>query len=152
MKGWGPSGHPIPSCWSPPHATATSSTLGQYFFTASQTGTSHHPAHRVAPRAEARAPLSITAEAQSQGGMRKQFLAFGHVCHHDRGRPNRQCPIAVGSQCCLHGMRIPFVLVIGCQGARNTPLRNRLRPHFRSSSRGSQNAVERPDTIVNNMQ
>ena len=44
-------------------------------------------------------------------GMRKPFLAIAIVSCHNWGRPDRQCPIAIGSQRCLHGMRTLLVLV-----------------------------------------
>ena len=37
-------------------------------------------------------------------GMHKPFLAIAVVSCHDQGRPDRRCPIAIGSQRCLHGM------------------------------------------------
>ena len=85
-------------------------------------------------------------------GICKQLVAFAVISHHNRAHPDRWCPLPVGSQRCLHSMRIPLVLSAGSQGASNSPLRNWLRCHCLSSIRRSQNVVERSDTIVNNKQ
>ena len=50
---------------------------------------------------------------RNPGGMRKPFLAIAVVSCRDRGRPDRRCPIAIGSQRCLHGMRTPLALAGG---------------------------------------
>ena len=96
--------------------------------------------------------LSYLPPQSNPRGMCKQVLTIIIASHLNRAHPYCWCPIAIGSQRCLHSMRTPLVLVAGPQGAGNSPLRNWLRCHRRSSTRRSQNVVERSDTMVNNNQ